>query len=449
MSSFLDAGVHAERPAFKLTRFDEDYSYLAMAGATADFEDRLKFIMLGDNAYVSLSGEVRERVDSFHAPRFGIGSSNDDYVLQRLLFGADAHLNSRMRVFVQVVQANAFGKVGPLSPSDVDHLDVANAFIDAKPDTDRRLTLRLGRQEIYLHPTQRFVSVREGPNVRQSFDGLRAQWSESRLHLDGFITRPVAYKQSAFDDSSDRSQLFYGLNASYAKAAKESMGVYVLGLNRKNVAFGSSKGNEDRQSIGLTVTGSRGHVDHDLEFVYQVGTFASQDIRAWAVGLVGGYTLAAAWSPRVGLEFDAGSGDRRLGDGRLQTFNPMFPKGAYFNESALTSWANLMLLRASLSVHPSSSVTLTAAAFGRWRQTGNDAVYLQPLIPVAATLSNRERFVGTGFQLDATWRIDRYISFTAEALHQSAGPAIRDAGGHAVTFAMVIGQFRLFAPIKI
>jgi hypothetical protein len=438
----LSAGALAEPPPFKLTRFDEDYSYLDASGPSIDFEDRLKNIRLGDTAYVSLGGEVRERFDSLDAAKFGIGISDDKYLLQRLLLSADMHLNDRMRVFVQLVQANAYDRSSPLGPSDVDHLDVANAFIDFKPDPERHLTLRLGRQEILLDSAQRFVSVREGPNVRQSFDGLRMSWNAPRLRVDAFLTRPVLYKPGAFDDSSDRSQTFSGLYATYALDSKQSLDGYLLSLNRQNVTFGGVKGDEHRQSIGARWAGVHGQLDHDVEGVYQRGTFAGSDIRAWAVGLIGGYTLAEAWAPRLGLEFDAGSGDRHPGDGRLETFNPMFPKGAYFNESALTSWANLLLLRASLGIQPTSSTTLVASIFERWRQTGGDAVYVQPAIPIAATLGNQQRRVGTGYQLDASWRVNRYVTLTAELLHQSAGPAIREAGGHGVNFAMAIAQFR-------
>jgi Alginate export len=438
----LGVAALAEPPPFKLTRFDEDYSYLATVAAPVNFEDRLKYIRLGDEAYVSLGGELRERFDSLDAAKFGIGTPSDKYVLQRLLLSADAHLTDRMRVFVQLVQANAFDKASPRSPSDVDHLDVQNAFIDVKPDPDRHLTLRLGRQEFLFDSAQRFVSVREGPNVRQSFDGLRASWSEEQLRVDAFVTRPVLYKPGTFDDSSDHSQSFSGLYATYALDSKQSVDGYLLSLNRDNVAFGGVKGDEHRQSFGVRWAGVQGHFDHDLEGVYQTGTFAGEDIRAWAIGLTGGYTLAETWSPRLGLEFDAGSGDRHPGDGRLETFNPLFPKGANFNESALTSWANLLLLRASLGLQPTASTTIVASIYERWRETGNDAVYVQPYTPIAATLGNHERGVGTGYQLDATWRANRYFTLTAEALHQTAGPAIREAGGHAANFAMLIGQLR-------
>jgi hypothetical protein len=88
------------------------------------------------------------------------------------------------------------------------------------------------------------------------------------------------------------------------------------------------------------------------------------------------------------------------------------------------------------------SLTLAASVLERWRETGNDAVYVQPYTPIAATLGNHERRVGDGYQLDATWRTNRYLTFTAQALRQNAGPAIQLSGGRAVNFAMLIAQLR-------
>jgi hypothetical protein len=164
----------AGEPPFLITRYDEDYRYLAVDGASTDLYDRFKYIHLPGQAWLSLGGELRERYDVLDAPRYGIGAARDTYLLQRLMLHADLHLNEGLRVFVQFGQEDVFGKTRPLAPSDANHVDLQNAFVDLKPVGSWPLTLRLGRQELMLNPTQRFVSVREGPNLRQSFDGVRA-----------------------------------------------------------------------------------------------------------------------------------------------------------------------------------------------------------------------------------------------------------------------------------
>ncbi|MGH1560799.1 alginate export family protein [Caulobacter segnis] len=48
--------------------------------------------------------------------------------------------------------------------------------------------------------TQRFIAVREAPNIRQSFDGVRVTRTGDRLKLDAFYLQPVVVSPGAFDD---------------------------------------------------------------------------------------------------------------------------------------------------------------------------------------------------------------------------------------------------------
>jgi hypothetical protein len=140
-------GHAADAPSFKLIRSDESYAYLAdEPGAGLD---GLRYIPLGPDAYLSLGGEARLRVDSLDAPRFGVGGAQADvYGLGRALFSADLHLGSRVRVYGQLGLHRDIDKKEPPAVSDRDGLDAQVAFVDVTPDADRRWRLRLGRQEI-------------------------------------------------------------------------------------------------------------------------------------------------------------------------------------------------------------------------------------------------------------------------------------------------------------
>ena len=433
------AAAVADEPGFKLNRYDEDYGALRDAVDVAPSQ-RIKFMRIGETAYLSAGGELRERYDVVDAPRYGIGTTRDAYLLQRLLLHADARLDDRLRVFVQLGDEDAYGKNRPLAASDADRFDVANAFVDVRPFATAPLTVRAGRQELYLNATQRFVSVREGPNVRQSFDGVRLTWSDGPTRFEAFATRPVAYAPGSFDDAADRSQRFSGLYASFVPATGQTLDAYAFVSTRDAVRLGANTGDEHRQTFGLRWAGRREAVDFDVEGAGQTGRFAGRPIGAWALSAIVGYTWRAPGSPRAGFEVDIGSGDR--GDGRVGTFVPLFPKGAYFNESSTVSWANLVALRPSLTIAPRAEVTLTASVLARWRQSGRDAVYVQPYVAIAPTLAGTARHVGETFQFDATWRVDRHLTLSAQALHATAGAAIRAAGGRPMDFAMAIGQYR-------
>ena len=169
--------------------------------------------------------------------------------------------------------------------------------------------------------------MREGPNIRQSFDGLRVTRQTTDLRLEAFYLRPVVIQTGAFDDSRNEDQRFYGVYASKPLSKAVTLDIYALELDRDGVRFGAVRGDERRSSFGARLAGKRGPMDYEAEGMVQGGRFAGQDIRAWGGSVGAGYTLTQAWSPRLGLRFDAGSGDDDPGDGKLRTFNPLFPKG--------------------------------------------------------------------------------------------------------------------------
>lgn len=52
--------------------------------------------------------------------------------------------------------------------------------------------------------------------------------------------------------------------------------------------------------------------------MWQTGRVGSEQIRAWAVGSVSGYTFEhARWIPRIGLQLDMASGDRRRAEWQI------------------------------------------------------------------------------------------------------------------------------------
>ncbi|ADG10570.1 alginate export family protein [Caulobacter segnis] len=430
----------AQPPAFKPVRSDEDYGYLRDVRERQGL-DALRYIPLGGDAYVGFGGEARLRVDSIDAPRFGLGGAGaDTFALGRLLLSSDLHLGSKFRVYGELGVHRDYGKRERPSATDRDRLDAQVLFVDVTPASGWRL--RLGRQELQLNTTQRFVAVREAPNIRQSFDGVRITRSVGPLKLDAFYLQPVVISPGAFDDKRSRTQRFYGVYAATQLSPRQALDVYALGLERDIVRFGAVTGDERRISVGARLSGSTGRIDYEAEGVMQGGRFAGRRIRAFAASAGGGYTLDQPWRPRLGLRLDAGSGDKDPTDGRLETFNPMFPKGAYFNETGLFSWGNLAAVRASVGISPRKMISLEASYTVHRLWTGADAIYLQPLVPLAAARAGQSKDVGDAVQLDATWQVTRNLKLQGQLARQDAGPAVRALGGRPVDLAVLFAQFR-------
>ena len=424
-----------QRPALKSNRWQEDWSALADPRLRTEPLDGLKYLALpGDDGrrYVSFGATLRERFESNDAAAFGTsGNRSDSYVLQRLQLHADLHLDERLRLFTELEDDRAWKKQ-TVSPVDQDRVDLRLAFLEYDAAlASATLKARVGRQD-FAFDLQRFVSSRDGPNVRQSFDAAWADWETRDWRFIGFVSRPVQYADDhAFDDRSNTDFRFSTLRVERHVLGANELSAYYALYQRGNARYGDGVGPERREIFDGRFAGAADGVDWDLEAMLQTGSVGAKTIRAWAIGPRAGYALTGvAWQPRLGLQFDAASGDARAGDGRVGTFNPLFPNGYYFSLAGYTGYANLIHVKPSLTVKPDARLATSLAAGLLWRQTTSDSIYVQPNVPVAGTAGHGARWTGHYGQLRADYAVDRHVACAIEAVRYRAGDAIRAAGGH-------------------
>ena len=99
-----------------------------------DFWAPIKFIPLdiAPGSYINFGGELRERMEHFSNPFFGLTPrGNTTYDMHRLLLEGDLHIGDTFRTFIQ------FGNYLVTSPStspptDVDQFDLQQGFADVK-----------------------------------------------------------------------------------------------------------------------------------------------------------------------------------------------------------------------------------------------------------------------------------------------------------------------------
>ncbi|CAJ3398332.1 alginate export family protein [Burkholderia pseudomallei] len=421
------------RPAILFNRWQEDWSALADPCVPRRPLDALKYVPLFGrvDSYLSLGAGLRERLELNDAPLFGLGRARGDtYVLQRVQMHADLRIAGHVQAFVQLEDARPFGKdnVGPVDRNRVDLRQAFVTYVDAIGSG--AFKARVGRQEMAFD-LQRFVSVRDGPNVRQAFDGIWADWEQGPWRLIGYATQPVQYRDDgAFDDVSNRNLTFSGVRIERQRVGPGDLSAYYSRYNRTQAQFLDGAGGEHRDVFDVRYAGKRRNVDWDIEGMYQTGRVGAQRIEAWAVGSLAGYTFAGVgWMPRIGLQVDAASGDRRPRDGRIETFNPLFPNGYYFALAGYTGYTNLIHVKPSLTLKPSSALTLLAAVGLQWRATTADAVYAQGATPVPGTAGRGGNWTGFYTQLRADWAVAANLAAALEVVHFQIGDALRAAGG--------------------
>jgi hypothetical protein len=379
---------------------------------------------------LAASGQVRERFESVRSPGFGLaGDADDSYLLDRLTLNLEARDADAAALVASFISGSGID-AAELPPTQRDDIDVLQLYAEGSLNAGAsRLRLRLGRQQLGLGAS-RLVSVRDSTNVRRALDGLRTTWFIDGEQLDAFYLRPVAPRPGAFDDASSAGQSLWGVYFTHApeRDAADSFELYYLGYRQVAAKYGGRMATEDRQSFGARVAGSSAGNSWNLEAVAQVGRFGESHIRAWTLSSDLGHAFSVPGNLRIGLKADAISGDRDPADGQLNTFNPLFPRLAYFSDANVAAPANLLDVQPNVSVALPGKLRLTGGWNDLWRMATHDAFYLPPLKPVRLA-PDAGRHVGEQWSSTLEWQASGNIALTASFVHFTPGSALRAAGG--------------------
>lgn len=412
----------------KLMRYDEDYSYLSDSGR--NFYNTFKFLPISSNKkdYLSFGGEIRGE--------FG-GKINEDWVkdqgfnasfLQRYSFYTGLNLGKRFRGFAQINSALENGsKYGP-APVDEDQLAVQNLFIEYTilTDTLSKLSVRIGRQEVN-YGSGRLISVREGTTVRQYFTGLKAMYATSKFALDAFVLSADEVNFGIFDNRPSHQVNLWGLYSNLIIQRGGNLDFYYLGTRRDHARFEEGTAKELRHTVAARYWKSGGGFIYNLEAAYQFGKFGNGKIDAWTTAIELGYTFEETkFKPSVNLRNDYISGDKSAGDGNLQTFNPLYPKGGYFGFNPLIGPANLIDLHPYITFNLTNNLTFQADVVFNWRYSLGDGIYRPSGNFNAAGSLSDHRFIGTTYLLSADYRFNKNISFSCGGQYFDVGNFIKD-----------------------
>ena len=407
----------AERPAFQTLRYNEDWSFLRDKTQRTDCFDPAKYVPLDTNGnwYLSFGAEARLKYELYSEPVFNQKPADDNgFLLQRYLMHADIHATPYFRVFGQWQSSLEDFRNGGPRPTDRDDLDLHQAFFDASIPLNGgdAVTLRAGRQEM-AYGSQRLLSVRESPNNRLAFDGVRVLTRFGEWRADAWMGRPVEIDTGIFDDQRIEGTTSWGgyITGALPFIPGLKADLYCLGMSRENAKFSRGTADELRHSLGTRLFGKHDALDWNFEFVGQVGSFGDDGILAWTAASDTGWTFAdMPTTPRAFLRADIASGDH--GGSNLGTFNPQFPRGSYFNEASLIGPQNLMDLQPGVEFALRKSVKLTTSCDFVWRESLKDGVYGVALNLQVPSGASRDRYVGTFPSASLAWQASRHLSLT-------------------------------------
>ena len=382
---------------------------------------------------IAAGGEVRQEYEWFDNEEWGAEVPDDSgYWLQRYMLHADARLSRRVRLYGELKSGIEVGRAGGPRGSDEDRLDLHQAFVDVSFGP---VTVRVGRQEL-VFGTQRLISVRDGPNVRQTFDGGTVVLQRGRWRADGFATRYVSTETGVFDDSPDTGRSLWGVYAvrSLAQDQRKGVDLYYLGYRRKAATFDQGQGREIRHSWGARFWQTSGAFDYNFEAIVQTGHLEDATIRAWGIASDTGHRIETApGRPRLALRANITSGDQDRNDDRLGTFNPLFPRGGYFGLIASAGPSNEMDLHPLVTINPRDDLTVTTGWLFFWRHRIDDGIYTTSGSLLRSAAGTRSRFVGHSPGVEALWQVTRTTLGAGQCLvvhGRAVHPGVRTRRDH-------------------
>jgi hypothetical protein len=432
------AAASAPWPGYeiKFFRFDEDYSRLRTSEAPLGFPLRLKYLPLTDDGgtFLSLGGEYRLRLDSYDHPDFGMRNAPAFLsVEQRMLLHADLHMGDAFRAFFQLGNDLEHGRKPFARPSDRSWPDIAQAFVDFNVGpADARWRLRIGRQEVGIG---RYIAVRDGTNIRRTFDGARLDGEVAGFVVIALAARATRNQQGAFDDFPDSRDEVALVAVEHAlPLAGYKLGLTAVERDNEAAMYAAGNGVEHRRMVSARIYGSDGGWDADGQISYQFGTFAPigkerLTIAARGAAFEGGRSFVdLPWSPRLAIRIDGAEGDDNPKDRHLGTFDLPYPNFSYLTEAAIFAPRNVHDVQPFLTVNPTKTFSLTVGAEMLWRNTSQDAVYSPADTEIRAP-GGHGLYIATQPYLRASWRPMPLIEWQAAYVHAIPGEALKTANG--------------------
>lgn len=438
--------ANAAQAQFRPLRFDDSFGAqregcMADDNSSACWKDR----PVADDVRLSIGGDLRWRYEYADNPRYGLERQDRWGVLmQRGSVFADLRLGEHWRGFVQLASSFTKGRAAGPSLVDENRLDPTNVFVEwqSARDGEAHIGIRVGVQELQFG-SGRAIDAREGPNVRRSFEAVRAYATSGRWRVDAFTAAPRQNRTGNFDDARSPTQALRGIYATHTGGVT-SWDLYALHYEDTVARYVQGVGHERRWSVGTRLFGARNAWDWNGELAVQGGRFGDATIRAWSLATDTGYTFDdVASKPRVALLLAVASGDKDPHDNRLGTLNPLYPRGNYFGDEATLGPRNFSNLHPALSLRLAPRVQLNASLDFFWRYSIRDGVFAPNGMLIRAAGDSRARYVATIASLGATWTLTPGWSATAVVAYAQPGAFLRETGANdPLSFISLSMQYR-------
>lgn len=415
-------------------RYNDNFAYLKNDTIARKDTEKLKYIRLSKENYLSIGGEIRTQFQYHNNQNFGdvppsFSSASTTQLWQRLLLHANLELGKNVRLFTQLNSTYRFLNPNPAAAEiDENHLSLHQAFIDCR--FNNKWQLRLGRQEL-AYGSHRLITFREGPNTRLTFDGFILKYQSPKRKIDFLAITLVVSRPGVFDDKSFEDYVWGMYGTEQIVPDRLMLDYYSLSFTSDKRRYNYQAGKERRESYGLRLYSRNPVFNYDFESTFQTGKF--NDNKIWAYSLAADINLKL--NKRAGLVTGLGAnyvtGDKNRTDNQLNTYNLLFSK-PQFGLTAPIGATNMINMNPYIAASPAKNVGLNLNLYCMWRQSKNDGIY-SPLAvetrPKPALIeASDHKEIGQLLALETSFEVCNHLSVYLDACHFFAGKYVKETG---------------------
>ena len=391
---------------------------------------------------IEISGQVLawwERWDHAYRPNDPQGSDIQDQGWLRAAIQVDADIEENLSARIEIRDARMEG-TEPSTTAQTNSpgtgTDLKQGWFQVDDILKSGTSLRAGRQ-VLAYGDHRLVGDLEWSTYGRSFDAMLATKTveRTRTRVDAFVSRVIERGAGTVTPGVDNDdQDFFGVYTVTPKALHHSdLDVYAFWLRDLLDAPGElpgQSGNTGFATVGARVVGVKGSLDWGAEGAIQHGRVMGDGLAAWAGHARAGWTfLDAKWKPRIGIEWDAATGDDDPGDGDRESFQTLFPTNhLHYGLLDLVAWQNMKAFRAGVKFRPHEKVTVALDAWKFWLFDSDDAWYGVNGAVIRPGAAGSSADLGTEFDLEITWTISEHFTASVGGAHFTDGEFVRDTG---------------------
>lgn len=451
---FLPLLAIAQPGPIKDIRYNDTFSPRPSDSISPTGVHRIKYLPFGrtDSLTISIGGEVREWVEIRKNANFGdlppdFAPNDAGNLLQRAMLHVQWNYGKKWSMFFQLNNTLEWGNPNPPVPEiAVDSFGIhqwSMAFKFVPKATRNTHYIRLGRQELSFG-NELLVSSREGPNNRQSFDGLQYQIQGVKGKTTFLLATPVIIRPGVGDNIHAPEWIWGGYHSRVRKGG-HGMDAYYLGMWSQRRAYQYQLSSQHRHTIG-TRWFSNGPLWHyDVEGMYQTGQFDHALIHAFQFSADTRYVFKKRkWEPMIGLSAGYVSGDYHANDDQLNTFDALYPKPVY-GLALPQGPSNIAHIRPTIGVTPWKNVFVNFSWYYLSRTSTQDGTYAPDMTQVRPLPGKKSAYahVGHQFALDIFYMPSPFFSILAFNAFVKPGAYIQDTGaGKSIYYSAVSVQVK-------